>query len=145
MPDILFDKEKIVERVGDIKTSLQELEVFGKMDLKEFLEDRDNYNLACFHLRIAIEATLIIATHILSRMPLNGKNKDYTQTILSLSDYGVLPKETAQKMKGMAGYRNRLVHLYWKVEPKEILEIIKSDLADFEVFIDYIKKFLENK
>jgi len=139
-----FDKEKIIERMSDIKNAILELEKFQKMDLEEFLKDSDNYNLSAYHLRIATEAVLIIGTHILSRIPQNGKKKDYTQVILALADYNVLPKDFSQKIKGMAGYRNRLVHLYWKIDPKEILSVIKEDLGDFEKFLGYIEKFLQN-
>jgi len=45
----------------------------------------------------------------------------------------------------MAGYRNRIVHLYWKIEPKELLSVIKENLEDFEKFIEYIDKFIKNK
>ena len=140
-----FDKEKIIERMGDIKNAVLELEKFQKMDLEEFLKDSDNYNLSAYHLRIAIEAVLIIGTHILSRIPQNGKKKDYTQVILSLADYDVLPKDFSQKIKGMAGYRNRLVHLYWKIEPNELLTVIKENLSDLEEFIKYVEKFLKNE
>jgi uncharacterized protein YutE (UPF0331/DUF86 family) len=139
-----FDKEKIIERIGDIKNAVLELEKFKKMDLEEFLEDGDNYNLAAYHLRIAIEAVLTIGTHILSRIPQNGKKKDYTQVILSLADYNVLSKDFSQKIKGMAGYRNRLVHLYWKVEPKELLTVINENMGDLEEFIRHIEKFLKD-
>jgi len=138
-----FDKEKIIERMGDIKNAVLELEKFQKMDLEEFLKDSNNYNLSAYHLRIAIEAVLIIGTHILSRIPQNGKKKDYTQVILSLADYNVLPKDFSQKIKGMAGYRNRLVHLYWKIEPNELLTVIKENLGDLEEFIKYVEKFLK--
>lgn len=140
-----FDNEKIIERVADIKNSVLELDKFEKMDLEEFLKDHNNYNLSAYHLRVALEAVLIIGTHILSRVPQNGKKKDYTQVILSLADYNVLPKEFSQKIKGMAGYRNRLVHLYGKIDPKELLSVIKENLEDFERFIDYIDKFVKNK
>jgi len=140
-----FDNEKIIERIADIKNSILELEKYKAMDLEEFLKDNNNYNLSAYHLRVALEAVLIIATHILSRIPQNGKKKDYTQIILSLADYNVLPKEFSQKIKGMAGYRNRIVHLYWKIEPKELLSVIKENLEDFEKFIEYIDKFIKNK
>jgi len=94
-----FDNEKIIERIADIKNSILELEKYKAMDLEEFLKDNNNYNLSAYHLRVALEAVLIIATHILSRIPQNGKKKDYTQIILSLADYNVLPKEFSQKIK----------------------------------------------
>ncbi|PJE73307.1 MAG: DUF86 domain-containing protein [Candidatus Tagabacteria bacterium CG10_big_fil_rev_8_21_14_0_10_40_13] len=139
----LLDKEKIIERMSDIKNAALKLKQFQKTSLKEFTQDEKNYPLTCFHLRIALEAVLTIATHIISRLPPNGKRKDYTQVILSLADYKVIPQKFAQKIKGMAGYRNRLVHLYWKVEPEEILATIKKDLKDFDQFIKHIETFLK--
>lgn len=142
---IPLDKEKIEERIGDIKSALSELKKFQKISQKEFLKDRNNYALSCYYLRIAIEAVLTIGIHILSRLPFNGKKKDYTQALLSLGEYDVIPKKFAQKIKGMAGYRNRLVHLYWKVTSEEILATIKENLDDFDKFIFYIKKFLKKQ
>jgi uncharacterized protein YutE (UPF0331/DUF86 family) len=142
MEKLPLDKEKIIERIEDIKNMVLELKKFQKMELEDFIKNKDFYPLASYYLRIAMEAVLTISTHILSRIPTNGKKKDYTQVILSLGDYGVLPKDFAQKLKGMAGYRNRLVHLYWKVIPKELLGIIKEDLSDFEEFIGHIEKFI---
>ncbi len=142
MNKIFLDKEKIAERAEDIKSAVFELEKFQKMNLEEFLSDKNNYKLASYHLRIAIETVLIIGTHILSHLPTNGKKKDYTETILSLAKYNVLPDDFSQKIKGMPGYRNRLVHLYWKIEPEEILSIIKDNLEDFNEFIRHIEKFV---
>ena len=144
MPKIPIDKEKIIERIGDIKIAIAELEKYPKMNLDEFLAEKNNYHLACYWLRIALEAILVIGTQILSRLPYNGRKKDYTQIILSLADYNVLPKDFAQKIKGLASYRNRLVHLYWKISPEELLDFLKEKLTDFNKFIDYIKEFLKS-
>lgn len=138
----IIDKEKIIERINDIANATAELKKFQKMSLERFLSDKDNFPLASYWLRISLEAVLTIGTHILARLPGNGKKKDYTQTILSLADYQVIPNKFAKKVKGMAGYRNRLVHLYWQITPKEILSIIKNDLEDFDEFIKYIEKFI---
>ena len=138
-----IDKERIEERIGDIKSALDELKIYQKMNQKEFLKDKNNFYLASYWLRISIEAVLTIGTHILSRLPSNGKKKDYTQVLLSLGEYKIIPKNFSQKIKGMAGYRNRLVHLYWKIAPEELLAVIKENLDDFDKFIGYIKKFIK--
>lgn len=138
-----INKEKIAGRIQDIKEATSKLEQYRTMTLNEFEKDRDNFPLASYWLRIAIEAVLTIGIHTLSRLPSNGKDKDYTEVILSLGDYEVIPKDFAQKIKGMAGYRNRLVHLYWKVTPEEILTTIKDNLDDFDEFIGHIRNFLK--
>lgn len=137
-----INTEKISQRIADIAKAFNELKKYDEMDVKEFLADENNFPLASYWLRLGIEAVLTIATHILSRLPQNGKDKDYTQVLISLGDYGVIPREFSQKIRGMAGYRNRLVHLYWEVKPEELLAIIKENLNDFEEFIKHIKKFL---
>ena len=44
----------------------------------------------------------------------------------------------------MVGYRNRLTHFYFEVTPKEMYKIIQNNLGDFDKFLKYIKKILEN-
>lgn len=137
-----INNEKVSQRIADIAKAYNELKKYEAMDGKKFLDNQDNFPLACYWLRLGIEAVLTIAIHILSRLPQNGKDKDYTQVLTSLGDYGVIPQDFAKKIRGMAGYRNRLVHLYWEIKPEELLNIIKEDLSDFEEFIKYIKEFL---
>lgn len=141
---LIIDKEKIIARIEDIKNALSELKKIPSSTMEAFIVDKNYFYLASYWLRIAIEGVLTIGTHILSRMPTNGKQKDYTQIILSLADYNILPHDFARKIKGMAGYRNRLVHLYWNVSKEEVLNTLQKELRDFEDFIGYIEKFLMN-
>jgi len=46
-------------------------------------------------------------------------------------------------MRELAGLRNLLVHLYWDVDDKMIYEGIRSELDDFETFIDYIVDYVD--
>jgi len=34
----------------------------------------------------------------------------------------------------MAGYRDRLVHFYEEITPKELYQIVTGDLGDLEIF-----------
>ena len=43
----------------------------------------------------------------------------------------------------MAGYRNRLTHLYAQVSAEELHEILKNHLGDVVFFIQRIKDVLE--
>jgi uncharacterized protein YutE (UPF0331/DUF86 family) len=124
---------------------MRNLEEFRKLESGDLKKGSKDFALVSYWLRIALEAVLTIATHILSRLPANGKEKDYTQVLLSLGEYEVISKEFSQKIKGMASYRNRLVHGYWKVTPDELLRILHEDIGDFEKFISYINRFLEKR
>jgi len=139
---LTIDRDKIIARVEDIKNALIELDKIPNKTMEDFAADKNYFYLASYWLRIAIEGVLTIGTHILSRVPSNGKQKDYTQIILSLADYGILPQDFAKKIKGMAGYRNRLVHLYWNVSKEEVLNTLQNELDDFKKFVGYIEDFL---
>lgn len=138
-----IDKSKVLDRLSDIEHAVQELSRFRELDLQTFEDDKDNYPVAAYWIRIAIEAILTIGTHILSRLPSNGMKKDYTEVIISLGNYEVIPKEFAREIKGMAGYRNRLVHLYWKIGSEELLGMIQEHLDDFVAFNRYIRHYVK--
>lgn len=138
-----IDKSKVLDRLSDIERAVQELSRFRELDLQTFEDDKDNYPVAAYWIRIAIEAILTIGTHILSRLPSNGMKKDYTEVIISLGNYEVIPKEFAREIKGMAGYRNRLVHLYWKIGSEELLGMIQEHLDDFVAFNRYIRHYVK--
>lgn len=138
-----IDKSKVLDRLSDIERAVQELSRFRELDLQTFEDDKDNYPVAAYWIRIAIEAILTIGTHILSRLPSNGMKKDYTEVILSLGNYEVIPKEFAREIKVMAGYKNRLVHLYWKIGSEELLGMIQEHLDDFVTFNRYIRHYVK--
>lgn len=68
---------------------------------------------------------------------------EYKEIVSSLLDNGVITKKLAEKLRLMAGYRNRLVHLYSEVTDKELFSILKNNLTDIEDFVKEIKAFIE--
>ncbi|HEX9722387.1 MAG TPA: DUF86 domain-containing protein [Candidatus Paceibacterota bacterium] len=142
---IPIEKEKVSERIADIKHALAKLNSYQDFSAEDLANEEDKFSLVAYWLRIALEGVLTIGTHILSRLPSNGKKKDYTRVLVSLGDYGVIPQEFAKKIRGMAGYRNRLVHLYWEVTPEELAKTLQDDIVDFEEFIEHIEKFLQKQ
>ncbi|MCD6271237.1 DUF86 domain-containing protein [bacterium] len=120
-----IDEEKVTKLIREIQESVERLKGLKRLSLEEFLSDKDNYAICEHYLRRALEGVLSLATHILSRLPIE-KPKDYTETLIKLGEAKVIPFEFAQKIKGMAGYRNRLVHLYWEVTSEEIYENFKK-------------------
>lgn len=43
----------------------------------------------------------------------------------------------------LAGLRNLLVHLYWEVDDKMVYDSLGTELDDFETFVFYVMKFIE--
>jgi len=54
---------------------------------------------------------------------------------VELGKRGIIDQKFAEdKLVEMAGYRNRLVHFYEEITPKELYQIITQDLNDLEIF-----------
>jgi len=45
----------------------------------------------------------------------------------------------------MAKFRNRLVHLYWEINPEKIFEIVQNNLEDFKLFEKKIVEFVRSR
>jgi len=138
----LLNKELVYTRIDLIKRSLTRLEKMAVLPRETFLADPDNFAIAEHHLRRALESLFDIGRHIMAKQGL-GHPADYRSIILTLGREKILPSKFAEKIKGMAGYRNRLVHGYAEVTPEEMYHIIQTRLADFEEYCAYILKYLE--
>jgi uncharacterized protein YutE (UPF0331/DUF86 family) len=140
----LLRKDLIWSRIGEIRESAVRLAEFKQKSLGTFLTHKDNPAIAEHHLRRALECTLDIARHILAK---RGKRRpqDYGECFDLLGQEGILPSDFAQGIKGMAGYRNRLVHLYWEVTNQELFQLIDSKLEDFEKFCQHIINYVEKE
>jgi uncharacterized protein YutE (UPF0331/DUF86 family) len=137
----LFDKEKMVTLASELRKSVQRLSAIGESGEEEFKGDPDKIGSAKYHLIVAIEICIDICTHLISR---NGYRvpEDYGDTFIVMSEVGALNLEFSEDLKKMAKFRNRLVHLYWQVEDKQVYNILQDRLSDFKRFLDSIASFL---
>lgn len=51
-----------------------------------------------------------------------------------LADNGWISQDTREQLQGMAGFRNLLVHDYATIEPRLVLEVLKTRLGDLRAF-----------
>lgn len=137
----LFEMEKMVKLTSELRKSVQRLTALGELSLDQFIQDPDKIASAKYHLIVAIEICIDICTHLISR---NGYRvpEDYGDTFKVMSEAGALDEAFSEELKKMAKFRNRLVHLYWEVEDKQVHEILRSRLGDFKRFLDSIASFL---
>lgn len=135
--------DRMREASEDIENSTQRLRLLGKMSLEEFLSDEDSQDIARSRLLIAIEAAINICYHIVAKR-LKRVPTEYGQCFKLPGEAGLIPAELAGRLALMCGFRNRLVHLYWKIDYKLVYEIIHSHLSDLDLFVKEINAFLSD-
>jgi len=92
-------------------------------------------------LRRSLEALLDLGRHILAK----GFGKvvpDYAAVADELAAQGILPPESAAKLRLMARYRNRMVHFYDDVTPQELYGILARERGDVEEVLAALQRWL---
>ena len=133
----------IYDRIAIINKAVNRLENMRSFTLSEFLQNTDYFAIAEHNLRIALEGVFDIGRHILVKSGM-GKPEDYKQILVMLGQNKVIPFDFAEKIKGMAGYRNRLVHLYNEVDGEELYDIFKNKLEDTKEYVVHILNYLNS-
>lgn len=135
------NKNKLRKLVSELTDALRELEDLRNRENGEFLGNSHLVSSAKYNLLIAIEAAIDICNHVISRRRYRTP-EDYADTFKVMGEAGAFPEEFLKNLIEMARFRNRLVHLYWTVDKREIYKILQDNLSDFEKFLQYLGKFV---
>jgi uncharacterized protein YutE (UPF0331/DUF86 family) len=91
-------------------------------------------------LQLCAQNALDIATHL--TVSAGRDVPDYASAVDRLADLGVLPDAFARRFRGVAGFRNVLVHGYLGVDPERVHELLNSGLDDFLAFAQHVESYL---
>ena len=105
------------------------------------MDDSHKIASAKYNFIIAIEAAIDMGNHIISQNGFRAP-EDYADTFSVLGEYGVVSDEFAKELRKMARFRDRLVHIYWEVDDKQVYNIMRANLGDFKTFLNSISMFL---
>ena len=136
--------DKIYAKFRDIRESVERLKRFQAMPLDEFLNDRDQQDIASFRLVVATEAAIDACLHVAAKV-LMEVPEEYAGCFKLLGDNELIDRELSLRLVRMARFRNLLVHRYWQIDYALMYQIITgSDLDDLEEFIRQINQLGEN-
>jgi len=136
----MIDKQKIESLFKELDTYLKEVKQLSLLSEVEYLTNVRNIYSGRYLLQISIETCINIGNHIISREAL-GIPKDYSDTFRILQSNNIISTSLLERLILMTRFRNRIVHLYWDIDDKLVLEIIKNNYEDF---INYRTEILEH-
>ena len=94
-------------------------------------------------LQLSIQVILDLGNHIISDEGISVDN--YSEIFTELAKLDIIPEDYAARIKGMAGFRNILVHKYAEVDLDIILEVLNNNLDDFKKFATYIRNYINQQ
>ena len=133
--------EKLKKRISEVREHKEKIEKYSSIPDIDFWKDERNL-LAIKHLLLqSIEACGSICSHILAKKFFKSPSS-FPECFEILFNSGVIDKELSTKLREMARFRNILVHRYWEIEDKKILEYARNNLEDFDRFLESIIVYL---
>ncbi len=135
------DKLLIQQRLSMIDDFCMELELLQEMPKDQFLEKRNTAAAESF-LRRSLEAVFDIGRHILAKSGHLDLTGEYKSIATGLAKHNIITDQLSETLFEMAGYRNRLVHLYHQVTEEELYSIVQSNIVDLREFTRQINSYL---
>jgi len=125
--------DRIVDKFGQLDDFLAILKGVRKTPLNEFLKNKILIGSAKYYLQVSIECCLDVANNIIATERFRAP-RDYADSFKVLEENHVLDGNLGMKLRQMAKFRNRLVHLYGEIDDAYVYEFIGKDLQDIEDF-----------
>ncbi|MCC7203149.1 MAG: DUF86 domain-containing protein [Nitrospirae bacterium] len=137
----MIDTTLIRRKLGELETCIHTLERLRGYSLKELQEDRAKAWSVEHGLQIAVQTVIDTGNNILAALG-EHEIEDYVDVIDKLGEQGVIPKAFSQSIRGMAGFRNILVHEYAAVDLTKVYHVLQNQLDDFRQFAKHIDAYL---
>lgn len=115
---------RLVEEIGKLRA-------LPCSDLDTFRADDRNVDAALRRLQVAVQILIDVGSHTVARLGLGAP--DSSRDILErLERAHALPAGATTKFGRIFGFRNRIVHLYDRVDDALVFDIVAHHLGDLE-------------
>jgi uncharacterized protein YutE (UPF0331/DUF86 family) len=129
----MLSMQKIATKFSQIDEYLSLLKQISNAPLEIFLKDKILIGSAKYYLQVTIECCLDVANHIVASERLRAP-KDYADTFKVIEEAGLIRSALGQRLRMMAKFRNRLVHLYGDIDDAYVYKFMTEDLQDVDEF-----------
>ncbi len=136
--------KRVTEHLQRLVQYLNQLDDIKKTPESDFIENSLLIAATERYLQLAIEACINIGNRILSLEQFNKPVRapeSYSDIFVQLERIGILNKTLSESLINMAKFRNRLVHLYWDVDPVMLYNYLNDNLDDIHSFISHVNRF----
>ncbi len=135
---------KIVSKLERLDEYLRYLAEVRKVSKNLFISDFHYHGLAERYLQLAIEIILDAGKLVIIYQNLQ-KPEDNQEVFFILSQHNILSGELADKLSGITGFRNILVHDYEKIDREIVYQKLQNNLENFREFKKELLRFFKKQ
>ena len=140
---MVIKHNSILERLKELDTVLNELKQYQDIQPETLRANISQRWIVERGLIAAASLILDIADHILVGH-FGFYANTYEESLLDLRDKGVISSALFEKIKGLGGFRNVLVHMYQEIDPALVADSLQKGLHAFPQFAQEILHWLDN-
>ena len=133
----MVSTEKIIRKFASLDEHLDVLRKLADTPVEDFIRDKILIGSMRYYLQVSVESCLDVANHVIASERYRAP-KDYSDSFAVLEEEGVVPGDLSNRLRQMAKFRNRLVHLYGEIDDRQVHAIVQTDLGDIEQFRNII-------
>lgn len=133
----MTDPDLIAKKLAAIETYVRELRTL--VSIEKIRTQVKEERFAAHTLQLAIQSALDVASHVVSDERL-GEPQTNQELFALLERSGWLSAPLAQNLRGMAEFRNILVHGYQKLDLDVLADVLQNRLSDLTDFVQAIRQ-----
>ena len=69
----------------------------------------------------------------------------YVDAVVKAFENGLVDKNLFDRLKPFFDFRNSLVHRYWRIDDRRLIDNIRNGKDDFDLFISQVESYLDKK
>jgi uncharacterized protein YutE (UPF0331/DUF86 family) len=137
-----LDRDVLLQRIQEIRGALASLRRDAVRPREAFVSDVQAVDATKYRLLVAIEAAAAICMHVTSRLSARTP-EGYADCFEAMRDAAMLSPGLAERLGRMARFRNRLVHVYWRIDNERLWTILQENLGDLDEYLAAVGTLLD--
>jgi uncharacterized protein YutE (UPF0331/DUF86 family) len=69
----------------------------------------------------------------------------YIDAVAKGYEHGIISQDLFQRLKPFFDFRNSLIHRYWIIDDRRLIDNIKTGQNDFDIFLEEIEAYMANR
>lgn len=136
-------QSELFQHLQEIDQSLADWERYqASVTQENIIENRDSRNMVMHAMLISIQSCIDIANYRIVQKGLR-RPAVYRETFEILAEASLISRELGEELSDLAGFRNVLVHIYWRLDEQRLYEILQHGLMPLKGFRKVIVQLLK--
>ncbi len=127
----MVDPDRLHARLELLAGYLRELRRLSELPVPDYL--RHEAYAGRYLVQVAAQTCIDLANHVVASEGWRAP-RDFGDAFTVLREHDVIDSELAGRLRGLAGLRNRLVHVYADIDDVLVHDSLTAGLADIDAF-----------